>query len=233
MTSDQEMRIRLTTIIGVALLGIAIVIVLSRDRANPDAPTGGTGSHETANPKRSAPDRATHRSSKQQRSSQRKSSEELIRRAELLLKAGNHEAALELAELLAGREPIGKYALPPQLQSLLRVWRENPDYVGEILTIEDPSHGSFVMSTNLTPAMLGRASPSGHSGDKEVSEEESFKVVPPHHVIVRYSVENLGNFGSVENLEHFKEGDVVKVWAGPLMLSFQPQVNALRIEKEK
>jgi hypothetical protein len=195
------MRTRLTTIISLALIGIVIVIVLSRDKANPDAPTGATVSHETANPKRSAPDRAPHRSTKQSRSSQRKSSVELIRRAEFLLEAGNHEAALEIAELVAGRESMGTYALPYPLRRLLRVRRGDPDYVGAILAVNHPSLGSFKMATNLTPPRYGRISTLDLSGDKEVSEGESFKIMPPDPIVVHYSVENLGEFGSVENLE--------------------------------
>ena len=66
------MRIRLTTALGIALVGIALVVVLRRGGADPDAPKGGTGSHDTANPERSAPNRGTHRPSKLPRSSPRK-----------------------------------------------------------------------------------------------------------------------------------------------------------------
>jgi len=66
------MRSWLTTALGIALVGIALVVVLRRGEADPDARKGVTASHGTANPERSAPNRGTYRPSKLSRSSPRK-----------------------------------------------------------------------------------------------------------------------------------------------------------------
>ncbi len=88
------MKTRLTIIFGLALVGIAAVIVLSKVREEPDGSMGGTGNHGTADPKRPAPDPATFKPRKLPRSSQRASAEELIQKAELHYTAQNYEAAL-------------------------------------------------------------------------------------------------------------------------------------------
>lgn len=212
------MRSRLTNILGLILVGIAIALVLSRGKPDPDAPKGGS---KTANPRSLVPDRAGQGSSKLPRSPERKSSEELIRQAELLRGEGRYEAAFEVGMIAVERAPEGWASLPFQLRNFLGVMDGEPKYAGRILTAKDPSQGRFLMSTEMSPPRIVR-SRSLMTGSEVGEPYDAGGDQGP--LTVRYSAQNMGDF---------KEGDVVRVWAGALMLSNPPQVHALRIEKVK
>ena len=226
----QEMRTRLTTILGLVLVGIAaVVVVQSRVRKKSDASTGGIGSHGTANPKRPILDPATFKPTKLPRSSQRASSEELIRQADLHYTARNYEEALELAILAVDRAPNGESALPPQLRTLLRVLQGEPLFVGTILNAEYGSSGDLYISAEQPPARTPArvinfgeiASPGGADSPPEVSHLVPEKLP----IIVRPD--------SVTNLGDYRKGDVVKVWASCIKASLPGQADAFRIQKVK
>jgi hypothetical protein len=148
------MGTQLTTILGVALVGAAIVVVQSRGRTNADASTSGTGAHRIEKAKRLSSGRGTPKPSKSLRVSQRVSIEELIRQAESLRVSRKYEAALEVATLAVNRAPNGEAVLPSQLRGLLRVLQGDPQYVGVILTTNALSVGGILLNTEQTPAKL-------------------------------------------------------------------------------
>jgi hypothetical protein len=99
------MRVRLTAILGVALLGFAGVVAQSRSSTGADASTSGARPHKIAQPKRLPLGGGALSPSKSLRVSQKMSSDQLIRRAEIIGGYGNYEAAVEVAELAVERAP--------------------------------------------------------------------------------------------------------------------------------
>ncbi|MGB1129549.1 MAG: hypothetical protein ACPG4K_05835 [Haloferula sp.] len=214
------MRTRLTNILGLVLIGVAVVMVMRRGDTNPDSVTGDARTKETSNLKRMVPDRTGHEPTRLTRSSERKSAEELIQEAESLYREGNYEAAFELATIAMDRAPEDWVSLPFQLSGFMNVMKGDPVYVGRILTAKDPTQGSFLMSTELTPSRIVHIK--SLTGTEEGTPFETGGDQGP--LVVHYSVENMGEF---------RKGDVVEVWAGALKLSNPPQANAFRIKKVK
>ena len=97
------MRVFVTALLGVVLLVMAVVLALDERRARTSisgrALLGGkhADSHSSG--------REAGVSSKPQRISQMANSEQLIRRADLLSRAGSHEAAISVAKLALERAP--------------------------------------------------------------------------------------------------------------------------------
>lgn len=214
------MRTRLTNILGLVLVGVAVVVVLRRGGTDPESVTGDAGPEEPSNLKRAAPDRAGHEPTRLTRPSERKSAEELLQEADSLFREEKYEAAFELATIAMDRAPEDWVSLPFQLSGFMNVMKGDPVYVGRILTAKDPSQGSFLMSTELTPSRIVRSK--SLTGTEEGTPFEAGGDQGP--LVVHYSVENMGEF---------RKGDVVEVWAGALKLSNPPQANAFRIKKVK